>query len=384
MKLATAVIHIGQDPEANTGAVIPPIYATSTFEQIEPGVTRGYDYTRSGNPNFTNLAATIAYIENARFATVFASGMAAITAVVSSLKQGELIVAEENIYGSAYRLFDKVFTKFGLFVDYYDFSNPDNYDIIRDRRPTMVWLESPTNPLLKIIDIDAISAVAKSVGAIVLVDNTFATPVFQKPLDLGADLSLSSTTKYINGHSDCLGGVVATNADDWNQKMIFAQKALGLNPSPFDSWLISKGIKTLPLRMKKHHDNAMTFASIIESHPLVESVRYPHLPSHPQYPLAMKQMSGGSGIVTVNFRLTLEETKRLVSKFGIFSLAESLGAVESLVSHPASMTHASIPRAQREKVGINDGLVRFSIGIEDIQDLILDFNETIDKIHPGH
>ncbi|MFO0688471.1 MAG: PLP-dependent aspartate aminotransferase family protein [Myxococcota bacterium] len=374
MHFETRAIHVGQHPEEATGAVMAPIYATSTFAQIRPGETRGYDYTRSGNPNFTRLGQTLASLENGRFATVFGSGMAAITAVLSSLKSGDLVLAEENVYGCTFRIFAKVFEKFGLSVRYVDFANPASYDAVVQARPALVWLESPTNPMLKILDIAAISERAARVGAPVLVDNTFASPYFQRPLDLGATLSLSSTTKYVNGHSDCLGGVVVTNDAEWNDRMIFAQKAVGLNPSPFDAWLVSRGVKTLPLRMRQHHENALEIATRLEDCTAVRWVRHPFLASHPHAAVARRQMSGGSGIVTLELDADLERTTAFVSGLELFALAESLGGIESLVDHPASMTHASIPRPEREKVGILDGLVRLSVGIEHLDDLVADLD----------
>lgn len=374
MQFETRAIHVGQEPESATGAVMAPIYATSTFAQIRPGETLGYDYTRSGNPNFTRLGHTLASLENGRFATVFGSGMAAITAVLSTLSSGDLVLAEENVYGCTFRIFARVFEKFGLAVRYVDFANPANYDEVLHARPALVWLESPTNPMLKIIDIAAIAERAARVGAPVLVDNTFASPYFQRPLDLGATLSLSSTTKYVNGHSDALGGVVVTNDAAWHEKMIFAQKAVGLNPSPFDAWLVSRGVKTLSLRMRQHHENALELATRLEDCAAVRWVRHPFLPSHPHAAIARKQMSGGSGIVTLELDADLERTTAFVSGLELFALAESLGGIESLVDHPASMTHASIPRAEREKVGILDGLVRLSVGIEHVDDLAADLD----------
>jgi len=380
MQFETAAIHLGQEPDTLTGAVTPPIYATSTFAQIEPGVTRGFDYTRSGNPSFTRLETTLAALEHASHATIFGSGMAAITAVLSTLESGSHVIAEENIYGCTYRILAKVFARFGVTVEYVDFSDPANYPAITRRRPDFVWIESPTNPLLKIIDIAAIADVCHAIGTTLVVDNTFASPYFQRPLNLGADISLASTTKYINGHSDCLGGVVCTNSPEWHQKMVFAQKAIGLNPSPFDAWLIARGVKTLAVRMRQHHTNALRFAEHLETLPICRTVRYPWLPSHPQHQLATRQMSGGSGIVTVDFAVSLEQARHFLGKFTIFALAESLGGVESLVCHPASMTHASIPREAREKVGIGDGLVRFSIGIEAVDDLIADLTQALATI----
>ena len=379
MKFETRAIHLGQEPDPQTGAVIPPIYATSTFAQTRPGETLGYDYTRSGNPNFTRLGETLASLEGGRFATVFGSGMAAITAVLSTFSSGDLVLAEENVYGCTFRIFAQVFEKFGLKVRYVDFSDSVNYALISEVRPALVWLESPTNPMLKILDIKAISEEAEKVGAPVLVDNTFASPCFQRPVELGATLSLSSTTKYVNGHSDCLGGVVVTNDESWNDKMIFAQKAVGLNPSPFDVWLISRGVKTLALRMRQHHENALEIATRLEECASVAWVRFPFLASHPQFEIAKRQMSGGSGIVTLQLEADLETTKDFVSGLELFSLAESLGGIESLIDHPASMTHASIPRSEREKVGIFDGLVRLSVGIENVEDLLADIGQALTK-----
>ena len=380
MKFDTAAIHVGQEPDQETGAVIPPVYLTSTFAQNEPGKTRGYDYTRSGNPGFNRLAATLARLEQAEFATVFGSGMAAVTAVISTLSSGDHVVAEENIYGCTYRIYEQVFKKFGITISYVDLSDPANYAEIGKQKPALVWIESPTNPLLKIIDIEAVAHAAHEAGTELLVDNTFASPYFQNPIALGADVCLSSTTKYINGHSDCLGGVVCTNSTDWNEKMIFAQKAIGLNPSPFDCWLISRGLKTLGIRMEKHFANALKVSSFLEELACTETVRYPFLPSHPQHALAKKQMRGGSGIVTALFDLPIEQVVKLISNLTLFSLAESLGGIESLICHPASMTHASIPKPEREAVGITDGLVRFSIGIEDADDLIADIQTSLNNL----
>ncbi|QBG49008.1 PLP-dependent transferase [Verrucomicrobia bacterium S94] len=380
MKFDTAAIHIGQEPDKETGAVIPPVYLTSTFAQLEPGQTRGYDYTRSGNPAFDRLGATLAQLEQAEYATVFGSGMAAVNAVISTLSSGDHVVAEENIYGCTYRIYDQVFRKFGITISYADLSEPANYAEIEKQKPALVWIESPTNPLLKIIDIKTLANAAHDAGTELLVDNTFASPYFQNPLALGADISLSSTTKYINGHSDCLGGVVCTNSEEWNEKMIFAQKAVGLNPSPFDCWLISRGLKTLAVRMKQHQENALKITDFLLSLKETETVRYPFHPSHPQYELARKQMRGGSGIVTAIFNLPFEQVVKLISNLKLFSLAESLGGIESLICHPASMTHASIPKAEREAVGITDGLVRFSVGIEDADDLINDIETSLKNL----
>jgi cystathionine beta-lyase/cystathionine gamma-synthase len=363
-RFETRAIHVGQDFRSETGAVIPPIYMTSTFETGNPG---SFDYTRSGNPNFRNLQTTLASLENAKHATIFASGVSAITAIAFGLKAGDTIISEQNIYGCTYRLFERVLRKFGVSIKYVNLANPANYGLIAELKPALLWLESPTNPLLKILDIRALSDVAHSVGTAVVVDNTFASSLLQKPLDLGADLSLLSTTKYTNGHSDALGGAVCSNSDEWQEKMIFAQKALGLQPSPFDTWLTSRGAKTEALRMERHNANALALATRLEAHKSVKSVRYPFLPSHPQYTLAKKQMTGGSGMLLADFGHTQEGALAFVRRLHLFTQAESLGGIESLVCHPATMTHASVPKDVREAAGITDGLIRFSVGIEHIE-----------------
>lgn len=373
----TRAVHKGRGFAGNTGAVMPPVYLTSTFEQ---GNEEGFDYTRSGNPNFRLLQESVASMEGAQYATCFASGVSAITAVISSLKSGDLVLAEENLYGCTYRLFERVFAKFGLQARYIDLTREENWEEIRRSRPALVWLESPTNPLLKIVDIVGISRVAAEVGAATVVDNTFASPYLQRPLELGATLSLASTTKYINGHSDCLGGIVATHDKAWQSRMIFAQKALGLQPSPFDAWLVTRGQRTLALRMERHCANALELARWLETRAGVRSVRYPFLESHPQYALARRQMRGGSGMVIAEFDFPVEKALEFCKKLRLFTLAESLGGVESLVCHPATMTHAGVPPSVRRAVGITDGLIRFSVGIEDVDDLRRDIDETLTEI----
>lgn len=373
----TRAVHAGHDYVAGTGAVIPPIYMTSTFEYGNEG---GFDYTRSGNPNFRMLDRTLASLEGGAHATVFGSGVAAITAVVSTLKSGDVVVAEENIYGCTFRLFAQVFEKFGVEVVYGDLSDAGNFDLIEKHKPALVWIESPTNPLLKVLDIQAIADVTHAAGSVLVVDNTFASSYLQRPLELGADLSLLSTTKYANGHSDALGGAVCTNSAEWQDKMIFAQKALGLQPSPFDSWLILRGVKTQALRMERHSENGLRFASFLEEEASVLKVIYPFLKSHPQYEIAKRQMKGGSGIVTADLGMDLESTMKFVESLEYFPKAESLGGIESLCCHPASMTHAAIPKETREAVGISDSLVRFSLGIENVEDLIRDVREGLARV----
>lgn len=373
----TQAIHAGRNYLNDTGAVIPPMYLTSTFEYGNPG---GFDYTRSGNPNFRNLQATLAKLERAEHCTVFGSGVSAITAIVSTLKAGDLVVAEENIYGCTYRLFAQVFAKFGVEIAYVDFTKKESLNVIGERRPALVWIESPTNPSLKVIDIAAVAEATHDADSVLVVDNTFASSYVQQPIALGADLSLLSTTKYSNGHSDVLGGAVCTNSEVWNEKMLFAQKALGLQPSAFDSWLISRGLKTEAVRMDRHGENALKFATFLETESPAKQVWYPFLRSHPQYKLARKQMKNGSGIVTADMGMTLKKTQKLLESLRYFPKAESLGGIESLCCHPASMTHASVPKEVRLKVGITDSLVRFSVGIENVDDLIDDLRQALQKV----
>lgn len=370
----TRAIHLGRDFVGDTGAVIPPVWLTSTFEYGNPN---GFDYTRSGNPNFRLLDRAVASLEGAAFSTCFGSGVSAITAVVSTLKSGDLVVAEENLYGCTFRLFAQVFAKFGVSVAYLDFTDPASLASLASQRPALVWIESPTNPNLKIIDIAAVAEAAHAAGAPLLVDNTFASSYVQRPIELGADLSLLSLTKYANGHSDALAGAVCTNSEEWHAKMVFAQKALGLQPSPMDCWLVSRGLKTLAIRMERHAANALAFAEFLENETGAVAVRYPFLPSHPQHAIAKRQMRNGSGIVTVDFGMDLADTLAFLERLELFPKAESLGGVESLCCHPASMTHASVPRERREAVGITDSLVRFSIGLETVDDLIADVRRAL-------
>ncbi len=376
---STRSVHRGRGFAGTTGAVMPPVFLTSTFAAGNPD---GFDYTRSGNPNFRLVEEAVASLEGARFATCFASGVSAITAVISTLRADDLILAEENVYGCTYRLIDKVFAKFGLRVRYADLSRPANWGLIKELKPALIWLESPTNPLLKIIDIAGICREAAPLNAPVLVDNTFASPYLQRPVELGAALSLSSTTKYINGHSDCLGGIVATNDPGWREKLLFAQKALGLQPSPFDAWLTTRGVRTLALRMERHCANALALAEWLETRRGVRMVRYPFLAGHPQYELARRQMGGGSGIVIAELDCPAESALAFCRRLKFFTLAESLGGVESLVCHPPTMTHASVPAEVRRAVGIGDGLIRFSVGVEDFADLRQDIDTTLKEVLP--
>ena len=375
--LNTRVIHHGESFASQTGTVMPPIFPSSTFAH---GNKEGFDYTRSGNPNFRILDRVLAALEEADHATVFASGVSAITAVVSQLQHGDLVLCEENLYGCTVRLFEQVFAKFGLRTEWADFTQPGALDLIERSKPAMVWLESPTNPLLKVIDLKAVCGVARALNIPVVVDNTFATALVQRPLQLGATLSLTSTTKYINGHSDALGGVVCTNDPDWHHKMVFSQKALGLQPSPFDCWLITRGIKTLPLRLNQQMANAAALADQLAEHPSVSWVRYPHRRDHPQHAVAQQQMAAGGAIVTVSFDTSQEQTYSLCKSLRWFTMAESLGGIESLICHPATMTHAAVAPDVKKKLGIDDGLVRFSVGCEDLADLQADLEQALERL----
>lgn len=372
--IATRAIHHGDSYAEGTGTVMPPIYATSTFAHGNPG---GFDYTRSGNPNFRILEAVLASVEQCDHATVFGSGVSAITAIASTLRQDDLVLCEENLYGCTVRLFEQVFAKFGVRTEWVDFTDPSALTAIATRQPAMVWLESPTNPLLKVIDLAAVGAAAQEAGIPVVVDNTFATALVQRPLDLGATLSLTSTTKYINGHSDALGGAVCTNDPSWHQKMVFAQKALGLMPSPFDCWLITRGIKTLPLRLRQQMASAAAIADHLAAHPAVAWVRYPLRADHPQHAVAQRQMQGGGAIVTLGLNAHRDQAYAVGKALRWFTMAESLGGVESLICHPATMTHAAVSAEVKEKLGISDGLVRLSVGCEDTADLIADLDQAL-------
>jgi cystathionine gamma-lyase len=379
MKFETRVIHVGGEPDPTTGAIMPPIYQTSTYVQSSPGEHKGYEYTRSHNPTRTRLEECLASIENAKHCLVTASGLAASSLIMHMLPKGSKILCGDDVYGGTYRLFSKVFP------DIHDFKFVDTTNLanlekeIEAFKPAMVWLETPTNPLLKISDIQAVSAIAKKVKALVVVDNTFMSPFFQNPLNHGADIVLHSMTKFINGHSDVVGGAMMFNSDELREKLFFYQNAIGPCHSPFDSWLVLRGLKTLAVRMKAHEQNAIKIAAFLEKHPKVDKVVYPGLKSHPQHELAKKQMSGFGGMITFFLKGGIDESRRFLENVKLFALAESLGGVESLVDHPAIMTHASIPTTVREQLGIFDNLIRLSVGIEDCDDLIADLEKGFSK-----
>lgn len=375
----TRAVHAGQKPNELTGAVIDPIYQCSVYAQSSPGEFK-YDYGRSMNPNYYPLEDALAALEYGKYATVVSSGVGAMTAVMSILKAGDKVIMPTDVYGGTYRLFKQMFEKFGLAFTQVDLNDLDAVENALRTKVQMIYIESPTNPLLTIYDLPALSELAKRYGAISVVDNTFASPYFQNPLPLGIDVVIHSASKYIGGHSDIVGGTVITNNHEIREKMDFARKTIGLHIDPFTMFLMRRGIKTLGLRMERHQENAFAIAQYLEGHPLVDRVLYPGLPSHPQHELAKKQMRGYSGMLTVFFKLSNDQAKGLMSSFKIITLAESLGAVESLVEHPASMTHQKIPKEVRERHGLTDGLIRFSAGIEDKEDLIQDIAQGLQKI----
>ncbi len=380
MKFETKVIHVGGEPDPITGAIMPPIYQTSTYVQSSPGEHKGYEYTRSHNPTRTRLEECLASLENAKHCLVTASGLSASSLIMHMLPKGSKIICGDDVYGGTYRLFSKVFPDIHEFK-FVDTTNLKNLEKeIETFKPALVWLETPTNPLLKISDISAVCALAKKVKALVVVDNTFMSPFFQNPLDQGADIVLHSMTKFINGHSDVVGGAMMFNSDEIREKLFFYQNAIGPCQSPFDSWLVLRGIKTLAVRMKAHEQNALKISSYLENHAKVERVVYPGLKSHPQHDLAKKQMKGFGGMITFFLKGGIDESRRFLENVKLFALAESLGGVESLVDHPAIMTHASIPKAVREQLGIHDNLIRLSVGIEDCDDLIADLERAFSKV----
>ncbi|MEJ7633008.1 MAG: cystathionine gamma-synthase [Rubrobacteraceae bacterium] len=378
MKFATRAIHVGQDADTATGATIVPIYQTSTYTQQAPGEHKGYEYSRTGNPTRAALEECMAALEGADHGLAFASGLAATTAVMSLLSPGDHVVAGDDLYGGTYRLFDKVLRE-GNRIDFDYVDSTDTASVEEALRPEtkMLWIETPTNPMLTLSDIRKLSEMAHERGAVVAVDNTFASPYFQRPLELGADIVVHSTTKYMGGHSDVIGGAVMTSDEGFRERISFYQNAAGGVPGPFDSWIVLRGLKTLAVRMRQHEENALAIAGFLEDHPQVATVNYPGLPSHPQHELAKRQMSGFSGMVSFTLKGGAEAAYAAVQKTKLFSFAESLGGVESLITHPATMTHAAIPKEQREARGVTDGLLRLSVGIEDAQDLISDLDQAI-------
>jgi len=376
MGFSTDAIHAGQIPDPTTGAVITPIYQTSTYEQNELGKHKGYEYGRTQNFTREALEKNIAALEKGKYGIAFASGLAATHALMSLVKAGDHIIVSNNVYGGTYRLFEQNLTKYGLEFSWVDTSNLSNVENAIKENTKMIFVETPTNPMLVLTDLKGVSEIAKKNNLQTVCDNTFMSPYFQNPLDWGIDIILHSTTKYINGHSDVIGGMIVTSNEKIHDRIRYIQNAAGGVPSPFDCWLVLRATKTLAVRMKQHDENARAFADFLVASGAAKKVIYPGLESHPQYDLAKKQMRGFGGMVSADFG-TLEKAKKVLNNLKIFLLAESLGGVESLICHPASMTHASVPKEERESFGLTDSLVRFSVGIEDVEDLIKDIEKAL-------
>lgn len=379
MGFATDAIHVGQRPDPTTGAIITPIYQTSTYVQEEIGKHKGYEYARTQNPTREALEANIAALERGRRGIAFASGLAATNATLTLLKAGDHVVASNNLYGGTYRLFMRILAPFGLEFSFVDLSNPASLETALRPTTRMVFLETPTNPVMTLTDIAAVSQITRARGLRLVVDNTFMSPYFQRPIELGADIVIHSTTKFLNGHSDSVGGIVIVNNPEDGERLAFIQNAAGAILSPFDAWLILRGTKTLAVRMRQHDVNGRAVARFLSEQLKVQKVYYPGLPSHPQYALAQRQMSGFGSMIAFDLG-SLEKANTLLKHVRLCSLAESLGGVETLISHPATMTHASVPREDRVKLGITDGLVRISVGIEDVEDLIADLEQALAQV----
>jgi len=381
MKFNTKTIHGNQHHDPLTGAVMPPIYQTSTYAQTSPGVHKGYEYSRTGNPTRHALEEAFASLENGKYGLAFGSGLAAIDAVIKLFQPGDEIIATNDLYGGSYRLFTKVYEKFGLIFHFVDMQNPENITKKISVNTKLIWVETPTNPMLNIIDIEAVVKIAKNNHILVAVDNTFATPYLQLPLDMGADIVMHSATKYLGGHSDVIMGALILNDKELADKLYFIQNASGAVCGPMDSFLVLRGLKTLHVRMQRHCENGKAIAEYLNTHPKIEKVYWPGFESHSNHSIAKKQMKDYGGMLSFSIQGNRkEDAMKLVENLKLFTLAESLGGVESLCGHPATMTHASIPKAEREKTGVSDSLIRLSVGIEDIQDLILDLKHGLEKI----
>ncbi len=384
MEFSTRAIHVGQEADPSTGATITPIFQTSTYTQQGLGEHKGYEYSRTHNPTRSALEACLASLENADYGLAFASGLAAASAVLSTLRPGDHVVAGDDLYGGSYRLFEKILRPMGVQIDYVPAADVAAYGEAIRPKTRMIWAETPTNPLLNLVDIAAVAKIANERGVTLVVDNTFATPYLQRPLDLGAHVVVHSTTKYINGHSDVIGGAVLTSDHKLYDEIKFYQNAAGGVPSPFDSWLTLRGVKTLAVRMRQHCENARRVADFLAGHPRVQKVYYPGLATHPDHALAKRQMRDFGGMVSFAFEGTRADVDAFVRRLKLFALAESLGGVESLCCHPASMTHGSIPKEERERRGITDTLLRLSVGIEDADDLIADLDQALGKQTQTH
>ncbi len=376
---STRAIHAGQAPDPTTGAIMTPVYLTSTFVQESPGVHKGWEYSRTHNPTRRAYENCMASLESGKHGFAFASGCAATTTLLHMLKAGDHVLAMDDMYGGTFRLFDKVLRHNGIEFSFVDLTKPETFEAAVKPNTKMVWLETPTNPTLKLVDVRKIATSAKAKNIISVVDNTFMSPYFQRPLELGADIVVHSATKYIGGHSDVVGGIAVTSRDDLAEKIAFLSNSMGGIQGPFDSFMCLRSLKTLPLRMKAHQENAIAVAQFLESHPKVEKVLYPGLASHPQHALAKEQMHGFGGMITFYIKGGLESARKLLENVNVFSLAESLGGVESLIEHPAIMTHASVPAETRKVLGIDDSLIRLSVGVEDLNDILNDLKSAFDK-----
>ena len=374
MKLDTLAVHAGQKPDPTTGAIMTPVYQTSTYVQSGPGEHTGYEYSRTQNPTRHALEANLAALEGAKHGIAFASGCAATTTVMHLLKKGDHVISGDDVYGGTFRLFSKVLGEIGLDFSFVDLTQPGALEAAIRPETKAVWVETPTNPMMKITDLQDLADRARAKNIKVFCDNTFATPVFQRPLELGCDIVIHSTTKYLNGHSDVVGGFACTNDDELAERLFFLQNSIGAVPGPWDSWLVLRGTKTLPLRMRAHDANGRKIAAFLDSHELVEKIYYPGLESHPQHEIAKRQMSGFGGMISFVIKGGLPAATAFLKSVRIFALAESLGGVESLIEHPAIMTHASVPPEIRAELGIDDGLIRLSVGVEDVEDLLEDLN----------
>ena len=380
MKFDTKVVQAGVTPDPTTGAILPPLYQTATYVLEEVGKDKGFDYTRSSNPTRQVMEEILAVLDGGKFGIAFASGMSAVDSCMKLLKAGDHVICSDDVYGGVSRHFNQILVNYDLHFTYVDSSNAANIENAIQSNTKLIWIETPTNPLLKITDLETVGNIAKKHNILFGVDSTFATPVFLRPLEFGADLVMHSTTKYLSGHNQLIGGVVITNREDLFDQLKFVQKTIGAVPSPFDCWLTILGIKTLDLRMKKHDSNAQTVAEYLEAHPKVLSVTYPGLPSHPAHETAKKQMSGFSGMISFELTGGIPAGKIVMNSVKLAKLAESLGAVETMITHPATMTHADVPKDEREARGLTDGLVRLSVGIENPDDIIADLEQALNQV----
>ena len=380
MKFDTKVVRSGISPDPSTGAIVPPIYQSATYVLEEVGKDKGYDYTRASNPTREMLENNLAALDGGKYGIYYSSGMAAVDSVMKLLKSGDHIICSDDVYGGVSRLYNNLLVNYDLTFTYVNSSNPQEVEDAIQDKTKLIWIETPTNPLLKITDLDAVGKIAKKHGILYGVDSTFSTPALLRPLEFGADITMHSTTKYLSGHNQIIGGILITNDDELGEKFKFIQKTVGAVPSPFDCWLTLLGIKTLSLRVARHCENAQVIAEFLEDHSKVERVTYPGLPSHPQYDIAKDQMDGFSGMISMELKGGIPAGISLMNGLELCSLAESLGAVETMITHPATMTHADVPKDERLARGLTDGLVRLSVGIEDNEDIIADLNQALDKI----